>query len=506
MGPDIFFPESSDFPLPVDLEGTSVSATVGGVTVDCPMIFASERQVGAILPSTIPVGHGTLTVTYNGQSSDPLPIEVVPHAFGIFSVRQSGAGPGVFTDPFTDVANTIVTSSNPGQTMDIWGTGLGAVVGDEALLPLPDDMVGLDVRVIVGDIPAEVIYRGRSGCCAGVDQIRFIVPPGVSGCYVPVRVFVEDVRSNDVTMSIAGSGPYCESPGGPTAADLLTAVETGNLRHGVISLSRSRIPEASTGRRSDHVQADFRNHRLSELLQFGLQFSAPRVGSCSLSQSFIEPIIIDLTPLSIIDPGPITMSGSAGVFQMNRHDAFGFPTGFNSLTFIPDYPEGPESIIRDGTVLASGTYTFSAAGSIYDGPLQIAKLNPFSVSLILPALLDWTNQEALAEIDRGRPLTIAWANGVPGAWVNISGTSMYEIASGGSRTLTFGCWTDAAAGTFTVPSEIVRALPASGQPDPFMTNSVRIAQWVFEDRFSVPGLDVGRLVSVDSIQIPTVFH
>jgi hypothetical protein len=74
------------------------------------------------------------------------------------------------------------------------------------------------------------------------------------------------------------------------------------------------------------------------------------------------------------------------------------------------------------------------------------------------------------------------------------------------RTLTFSCWAEAAAGTFTVPPEIVQALPVSGQPDPFMTNSLQIAQWIFGERFSVAGIDVGRVVSTDSIHIPTVFH
>src|ERR1700722_9082698 len=64
MGPTtIAYP--SGIPLPTNLSGTSVSVTVSGTTVQCLMIYTVAGQVAAILPSTTPVGTGTLTVSYN---------------------------------------------------------------------------------------------------------------------------------------------------------------------------------------------------------------------------------------------------------------------------------------------------------------------------------------------------------------------------------------------------------------------------------------------------------
>ncbi len=107
----------SAFPLPTSLAGTSVQAAVGGVSVDCIMIFTRADQLAAILPSKTPVGAGTLTVSFNGQTSPTLAIEVVAHGFGAFTINQSGAGPGVFTDPIAagQPANTLFESAAPGS-------------------------------------------------------------------------------------------------------------------------------------------------------------------------------------------------------------------------------------------------------------------------------------------------------------------------------------------------------------------------------------------------------
>src|SRR3990172_10846387 len=59
----------SSFPLPTfeGLAGTSVKVSVGGTTVDAIMLYTVATQVAAVLPSSTPLGTGTVTVTYNGQ-------------------------------------------------------------------------------------------------------------------------------------------------------------------------------------------------------------------------------------------------------------------------------------------------------------------------------------------------------------------------------------------------------------------------------------------------------
>ena len=169
------------FPLPLDLAGTSINATVNGTLVRLYMIYTSAKQLAAILPSQTPEGNGTLTVTYNGQTTAAAQIRVVRSAFGIFTLNQGGSGPGVFQNANSGTdqpVNTLTVGARPGQLAIIWGTGLGPVTENEATGARPGDMPSVPVEVYVGGKRADVTYRGRSGCCAGIDQIVFTVPAG----------------------------------------------------------------------------------------------------------------------------------------------------------------------------------------------------------------------------------------------------------------------------------------------------------------------------------------
>jgi uncharacterized protein (TIGR03437 family) len=57
---------SDSLPRPMVLAGTSVLVTAPGITVNAPMIYASSSQVSAILPSSVPAGSATVSVSYNG--------------------------------------------------------------------------------------------------------------------------------------------------------------------------------------------------------------------------------------------------------------------------------------------------------------------------------------------------------------------------------------------------------------------------------------------------------
>jgi len=45
-------------------------------------------------------------------------------------------------------------------------------------------------QVFVGNQPATVVYDGRDGVGPGDDRLDFVVPDGVTGCYVSLKVNV----------------------------------------------------------------------------------------------------------------------------------------------------------------------------------------------------------------------------------------------------------------------------------------------------------------------------
>lgn len=51
---------------------------------------------------------------------------------------------------------------------------------------IPGNIEQQDLQALVGGRLARIVYAGRSGCCAGMDEIVFEVPAGIEGCNVPV--------------------------------------------------------------------------------------------------------------------------------------------------------------------------------------------------------------------------------------------------------------------------------------------------------------------------------
>src|SRR5262249_50524384 len=186
-------PTLANSPFPLNLAGASMQISVAGAKVDVPLVWTGPASLVGFAPSATPTGDGTITVTFNGQTSPPAPVKIVPSAFGIFTLSYSGAGPGVFTSPdlafnsMTDaahliglsstdpglIANSLVSAAHPGDQLVILGTGLGS----DPNAP---------VEVHVGKVQADVAAQGRASCCDGLDRIQFTVPDGVQGCYVPV--------------------------------------------------------------------------------------------------------------------------------------------------------------------------------------------------------------------------------------------------------------------------------------------------------------------------------
>lgn len=174
LGPNVSTAISaSGFPIQTELAGVSIQVTVAGNTVQALPLYVSQRQIGALLPSAIPTGSGTLTVTFNGQTSEPAPVSVVKRNFGIFTVNRAGTGPALLQNAGPDRAlNSVLNSAKPGETVTLYGTGLGPVSGEEEKRAQPGDL-GIPVTVYVGNESAEVLYAGRAGeeCC-GIDTER----------------------------------------------------------------------------------------------------------------------------------------------------------------------------------------------------------------------------------------------------------------------------------------------------------------------------------------------
>ena len=443
----------SSYPLPTTLSGTAVRVTVGGTTVNAIMVYTVSTQVAAILPSNTPVGTGTLSVTYNGATSGTIPITVVANGFGIFSVSQNGLGAGIIT--YADYS--LVTASkaaNPGEAVIVWGTGGGPVSGNEAAAPLPGDQRGWPLQVFVGGKSVTTSYQGRSGCCAGLDQLVFSVPSGVTGCNVPVVVRSGNIVSNTTTMAIAASGRTCTPTNSGVSGSVFSELSgRSNVAIGSVSLVRSTTitPGITVGgitvgggtTTSDSGSGVFARYNTSAASVLNSTVDVVSLGACTVIT--FRGITANLFQVQSLDAGAsLGVAGPAGSKSLNKLSAGGLSV--YSATLGTGTP---------GNYLDAGRYSITGPGG--------ADVGSFSTAVTVPGAFTWTNQESISAVTRGNGVTVNWNGGDPSGMMQITGTSLLIDAANPSNALgvTFTCVESMSAGTFTVPAYVLLALPVT---------------------------------------------
>jgi uncharacterized protein (TIGR03437 family) len=484
--------QQQSYPLSKALNGTSIKVTVGGTSVDAIPIYTVANQVGAVLPSNTPIGEGTVVVTYSGQTSASHAITVVPSSFGTFSINQQGTGPAVVTDA-NYVPITVTNPAKPGQTLILWGTGLGKGLGDDAAVPVTGNITGVKVDVYIGGQTAAVSYAGRSGCCSGLDQIVFTVPSGPLGCDVSVIVVTNDsVASNTTTMPIAQNG-VCSDVNGFSSNDLTSITNGSSLRIGSILVGRSTIQTPGTTlpngmtvgggtTTTDDASAFFVKYTPQQLIASQGLFAQASFGSCIVN-SFTGSSTTRLDPImpTYLDAGPtITMSGGLSTQTLVRDPKFGFYT-------IPASSSGAATkFIPDNG--ASLSFSNGSGGADVE-TIQNA-------TLTLGAPIIWTNMDQISNIPRASDLLIMWTGGNTGTYVQITGTSsVIGSTAASSLVVTFSCTAPASAGRFSVPKAVLLQLPASSAATAggfsIPTGSLSVGNYTNPVTFYASGIDAG---------------
>ncbi|MGA2215212.1 MAG: hypothetical protein ABSH31_18200 [Bryobacteraceae bacterium] len=251
--------------LPQTLNGMKISVTVNGVITTPAIYYAIPTQVAAVLPSTTPVRTGTITVAYNGQSTSA-PLVVTKSAFRILTANAAGSGPVKATNlDYQDITPT--ASAAPGQTIVLWGSGLGAdTANNDRTYPMKQDNLN-DATVYIGGVQASVIYAGRSQD-PGLDQIDVTVPAlGTASAYVPasfqgrdfprasagfqggcansVVVVSNGIAINFGTLAVAEGGGVCKDPAYGITGNGFPQSSLSTLTLGGVSILQITQPTAA---------------------------------------------------------------------------------------------------------------------------------------------------------------------------------------------------------------------------------------------------------------------
>jgi uncharacterized protein (TIGR03437 family) len=435
---------------------------VGGVTENCIMIYTSAAQVAAILPSATPIGAGTLTLTYQGVSSS-MAIQVLAADFGTLTLNEGGSGPAVVTDPsYTPI--TMINAAHPGDTLILWGTGLGAVTGDETEPPTQITL-NTGVQVMVGNRPATVSYGGR-GSSPGLDQINFVVPAGVTGCKTSIVVTVKGVTGNITTTSIAPAGQTtcADTFNALTATNLQKAMTTGTLN--IAGVELSRLVDGD-----DELDAGFTSFPLNSLIRSYGGTLGPSIGNCLAYE-------VEGSSFAVKDPIVPTFLSAGSQLVISG-------------------PDGARTIAASSTgvyaaTLATSSPYFIEAGSFTatNGP-GASGVGAFTWDLTLPASII---PSIPASINRAQDLTITWTGGSAFPVVEIYLFNGVKATSTMKSYVDIACTADGSAGTFTIPSAVLNVLPANGYATPTTPGVLIQLGGVAQSSFSVtgsPGLDEG---------------
>ena len=475
--------------LPTSINGARISVKVGNTTVTPALYYAQPTAVAGVLPSNTPLGAGTVTVTYNNQTSNSFNITVVASAMGFDAWNLGGTGLGVATNPFTGALYTYANSIPPGSIIVLWGSGLGAdpkPTRDTTYVPVTsvaaDSINGL-THIYVGGVDGGAPgYQGASGY-PGLNQINFQIPANApTGCNVSlVGVNALGVPTNIVTLPI-GTGTCSDPTFGTNGSLLQTLTSQTTVTSGFVGIFQSTTP--STTGSGTTVNADaIATFQSSTGSAFGYSSSLVSLGGCTIDQS--ATAIGSPGTSNGLDAGTVTVTNPSGTVASLSDSFSGGGITINQTGFYL-------AQLTSGYIpTTGGTFTFKGTGGTGS-----TAVGAFTAAVTFPnPALTWTNQNAAASVTRASGLPVTWTGGASGTYVIINGNSSSTAGAYAS----FTCIAPLSAGQFTVPSYITMALPAG-------TGSVTVENSTNYQTFSASGINNGIALGYVATQVNSTFN
>jgi uncharacterized protein (TIGR03437 family) len=510
-------------PLGTAAAKASASVTVNGTTTQVLLYYASPGQLVGILPSSTPVGDGSITISNGLSSSAPFAIHVVQSAFGILTLNAGGSGPAAAFDLQYNYLG-FTNALNPGDIFVLWGTGVGPVSGNEGDTQVPVDLgPNVPMTLEVGGIQAQLIYHGRS-TFPGLDQVIGVVPPDVlPGCWVSVVARTGDVMSNFATLPVAATGRTCSDPVlGLTTSAVQAIASKSSFNLGYIQLAKDGAEQPTGGGAAlivnDLADAQFLNVKTSDFASFTL---GPSIGSCLISRTYDGPSWGSL-PSTTLDAGPaINVTGPLGSMPVSwQGDASAYLTANGPYLIPPDtlpWPGGGGlygGFI--GGLTVNGTLPFIIppnGGGVFtldNGPGGSA-VGAFSAQIpFLSSFFSWPqlSNYVFTSINLSQT-TFQWSNADPKtSYIQITGRVPTSGSSG--PIVDFVCAAPANAGTFRIPDSVLLSLPSSistlAGSQPFYGPRLQFSQVGYGQSFSAPGLDVAIVQARASVTTTVLYQ
>jgi uncharacterized protein (TIGR03437 family) len=405
---------------PVTLEGVSVHIAQGQTDIPAGILFAGAERIDGLVPRAAPLGTVRLTVVYLGRASEPYTLALVDSSFGFFT---SETAPEALREAQRPL------SAAPGETVTLWGAGLG------------------DARpeIFVGGKPAGLERRvAEESCCKGVDRVEFKIPTDApQGCYVPVQARAAERPSNVIAIAIHPVGQACR--------DQLDWFHDGAARTGLVALARISLvsqTSAIAGYRFDYAVAGFAKRQSGQGTPFG---PLPPLGSCTVVTRRVDlrqMLNGERVPGNLaLDAGPsISIAGAAGLRVLGganrRSDLY-------SALLGGEVPFGYAP--RTPPYLQPGVFSLTSPGG--------RDIGPFTARVEAQRLIQWKNRDRLAEALRSAGVTVEWKEARRNDAVLVAAASSDRVTGESALCV---CLAYAKDRRFTIPPISLGNLPPTG--------------------------------------------
>ncbi len=216
-----------------------IPTTLGGVQVlingqAAPVYVVSQNQINVMIPYELSGQFfATFQVVVNQSKSNLVTVYVDNSAPAVYTLDESGVGPGVILHADYSVVND-ASPAMPGETVLMYMSGLGPVtpqVGDGVAAPsspLSTSVEAADIFVFLDDgmeiLQADVPFAGLAPGFAGLYQVNFTLPDfGLGNGDVRVAFSTIEALNEMATMSVSGFSARAEPLGAPMVSRMLVS-------------------------------------------------------------------------------------------------------------------------------------------------------------------------------------------------------------------------------------------------------------------------------------------
>jgi uncharacterized protein (TIGR03437 family) len=409
---------------PPSIGGAAVSIRPIGSSTAIPaqVVNAASQGITFLVPPDVPPGNAQLIFRQSGQLIQWTGITIAPSHLALYrvpvrAVNVNASGPAT--------PNGLANPAQPGQAIEIFGTGLGA-------------MPQAPPQVLLGGIPQKILYAGDASAETGVFQINFQISSGTpDGCYVPLTV-IWGAGTASSYLSKTSDGMACHHPFHLSTTALQTLDMGGSVQTGLISMTTAlNAPSSSRASRQENAVITFTGFQASEIANHFTPGPAQGCGGASSPGFFAY---ISGTSLQLGD----TMTLQSASTTLKLTDTL-FP---QYSTTIPPSADAPLNSLP-APVIGGGLWTWSSSGA------SALPASSFNFNLAPPLQI---NGGAPVSIQPGQDQTITWYSGGfdSGAILQLS------VSANDFAPPSVLCFAPAEAGTLTIPGSALAQFTSGG--------------------------------------------